>query len=378
MEAVNIERLIERLRGELSGGRYEPAPFAVPAAAYRDPNVFERERALFAGPRIIAASSAIAPNTAVPVDLEGMSALITRSADGELRAFANACRHRGTRLTDKPCSKAIVCPYHAWTYDLAGSLMHVPHREAFSGIDLEGRGLAPYPVTERHGLVWLGHDVEHYLGDLDGDVAALDLEHHVLWNRAHATRQCNWKLVIEAFLDGYHIRTLHRDTVYRYFLDAASVAEPVGPHIRAVTGRRALTEAADVGLRNLASPSLLLFPATIVVEHPDFVSVMTAYPLAVDRIAWDHMMFVPADRAHESAHWERSWSLIEEGVFQREDLWICEQAQRSIMAGTTDELLFGSLEHPARWFHDAMAANRGHEEDADVSPARSLTTRRLR
>ena len=378
MESANIERLIDRLRGELSGARYEPAPFAIPASAYRDTAVFERERALFDVPRIVAASSAIEPNAIVPVDVGGMSALLTRSPDGELRAFANACRHRGTRLTDKPCSKAVTCPYHAWTYDVAGSLMHVPHREAFAGIDLEHRGLLPFAVTERHGLVWMSRpsdgataheliadDVMSYLGDIDRDVAALDLAHHVLWNRAHTTRQCNWKLVIEAFLDGYHIRTLHRDTVYRYFLDAASVAEPVGPHIRAVTGRRALNESgaslrdlASPSLRDLASPSLLLFPATIVVEHPDFVSIMTAYPLAVDKIEWDHMMFVPADRAHETTHWTRSWSLIEEGVFQREDLWICEQAQRSIMAGTTDELLFGALEHPARWFHDAVRTFR--------------------
>jgi phenylpropionate dioxygenase-like ring-hydroxylating dioxygenase large terminal subunit len=354
MEPTNIERLIDRLRHELGGARYEPAPFRVPASAYRDAAVFERERTLFDGPRIVAASSAIGPNDIVPVDVGGFSAILTRSPDGQLRAFANACRHRGTRLTDKPCRKAVVCPYHAWTYDLAGELVHVPHREAFAGIELEQRGLVPYAVTERHGLVWRGQDVEAYLGELDADVAVLDLANHALWNRARTTRQCNWKLVIEAFLDGYHIRTLHRDTVYRYFLDAASVAEPVGPHIRAVTGRRALNEPA-ASLRNLASPSLLLFPATIVVEHPDFVSIMTAYPLAVDRIEWDHMMFVPANRITEAEHWSRSWSLIEEGVFQREDLWICEQAQRSVMAGTTDELLFGALEHPARWFHDAIA-----------------------
>lgn len=368
MEPANIERLIGRLQAELTGGRYEPAPFVVPASKYLDAALCERERnALFGGPRIVAASSSILPNAAVPVDVGGTSALLTRSVDGELRAFANACRHRGTRLTDKPCSKALVCPYHAWTYDLAGALIHVPHREAFAGIELEARGLRPLAVTERHGLVWMSRDaassldVKAYLGPLDGDVAALALDRHVLWNRSRATRQCNWKLVIEAFLDGYHIRTLHRDTVYRYFLDAASVAEPIGQHIRAVTGRRAPTEASppDASLRVLASPSLLLFPATVVVEHPDFVSIMAVHPVAADSIEWDHMMFVPADRAAESEHWTRSWSLIEEGVFQREDLWICEQAQRSIMAGATDELLFGSLEHPARWFHEAIAMALG-------------------
>lgn len=53
---------------------------------------------------------------------------------------------------------------------------------------------------------------------------------------------------------------------------------------------------------------------------------MTLYPLAPDRTEWDHMMFIPADRAGETEYWSRSWSLIEEGVFQREDLWVCVPA----------------------------------------------------
>jgi glycine betaine catabolism A len=256
-----------------------------------------------------------------------------------------------------------VCPYHAWTYDLAGKLVHVPHADAFAGIDLDSRGLVPLAVTERHGLVWFGDDLDRYLGGLDADVAALGLDQHVMWQRATTTRRCNWKLVIEAFLDGYHIRVLHRDSVYRFFLDAASVAEREGPHIRAITGRRALLEAPDelgameiAELRQLATPSLLLFPSTVFVEHPDFLSIMTVHPLAPDVTAWDHMMLVPASRAGETEHWDRSWQLIEAGVFQREDLWVCEQAQRSIDAGAVDEMLFGSLESPARWFHAAIDA----------------------
>ena len=67
-------------------------------------------------------------------------------------------------------------------------------------------------------------------------------------------------------------------------------------------------------------------------------------------------MLVPRDRAHETEHWNRSWSLIEETVFQREDLWVCEQIQRSIGAGATDELLFGALEEAVPWFHATIEA----------------------
>jgi Rieske 2Fe-2S family protein len=169
--------------------------------------------------------------------------------------------------------------------------------------------------------------------------------------QARATRRCNWKLVVEAFLDGYHIRTLHRDSIYRFFQDAASVAEPVGAHLRAVTARRALAD--DVPPREQATPSYLIFPATVLIEHPDFVSIISLVPAAPDTTEYRHAMLVPAARAGETDHWTRSWQLIEETVFQREDLWICERIQQGLAAGV-DHLLFGALEHPVRWFHDEL------------------------
>ena len=367
-------RLTERLRAQMAaerpagggGGDAAPPLFTVPAARYRDAAWCARERAaLFRGPRIVAASASIGVGACAPIDRADLGALLaTRDSGGTVRGFANACRHRGTRLVDAPCTaKALVCPYHAWTYDLTGALIHVPHEGAFPGLVPAHRPLAPRPLVERHGLVWLGDDVDGYLGEVGADLAALGLDRHVVWQRARTTRRCNWKLVIEAFLDGYHIRVLHRDSIYRFFLDAASLAEPAGPHVRAVTGRRALRDApADltgVDLRQLVSPSLLLFPSTIVVVHPDFVSIITVAPLAPDLTEWDHLMLIPAERAGETEHWARSWALIEEGVFQREDLWVCEQAQRGIDTGATDELLFGELEVGARWFHGSIDAALG-------------------
>ncbi|HVV88044.1 MAG TPA: aromatic ring-hydroxylating dioxygenase subunit alpha [Kofleriaceae bacterium] len=366
MERGNVVRLIERVRAALDAPPRD-APFVAPAERYRAAAWCDRERAaLFGAPRLVAASTSLAAGACVPVDLPDVSLLLTRGTDGVVRGFRNACRHRGTRLVDAPCTaKAMVCPYHAWTYDLAGRLLHLPHADAFAGIDPATRGLAPLPVVERHGLVWLGArdaaDLDRHLGDVGADLAALALERHIVWKRGRARRRCNWKLVVEAFLDGYHLRVLHRDSVYRFFLDAASAAEPCGDHLRAVTARRALREAPadlaaldDAALRQLATPSLLVFPATTIVVHPDFTSIMTVHPLAADLTDWDHLMFVPADRAGDAEHWDRSWALIEEGVFQAEDLWVCEQAQRSIATGDVDELLFGAHESAVRWFHDAI------------------------
>jgi hypothetical protein len=81
---------------------------------------------------------------------------------------------------------------------------------------------------------------------------------------------------------------------------------------------------------------------------------MSVHPIAPDASEWQHVMLVPADRIGEAEHWARSWALIEETVFQREDLWVCEQIQRGIAAGTTTELVFGALEHAASYFHATL------------------------
>jgi phenylpropionate dioxygenase-like ring-hydroxylating dioxygenase large terminal subunit len=344
-------RLLEALRA----GHAQPAGvFAVPASQYRDPARFTRELAAFEGaPRPVLASSALAPGACATVDGIGTPALVVRGADGTVRAFANSCRHRAMRLRDEPGAvKAFVCPYHGWTYDLAGTLVHVPHAEAFAGC--EHRDLRALPVAERHGLVWLGDGIDDFIGELGADLDALGIAQLQPYRSSRVTRACNWKLVIEAFLDGYHLRVLHRDSVYRFFLDAASIPERVGPHIRALSARRPLRDAPPIGpdspLDELGTPSFVIFPGTVVICHPDSISLLTLTPLAPDRTRVDHAMLVQHGR--EPEHWAKNWALIEDTVIQREDLWACEQIQR----GLDDELVFGELEHAVRWFHEALDA----------------------
>ena len=358
MEAATHRRLLSRVQHELEHGVPPVPAFAIPAARYRDVAHHERELAAFRSPRVIAASSQLARGACLPIDLPGRSLLVTRDADGIARGFANACRHRASRLVDiGGAAKAVVCPYHGWTYDLRGTLVHAPHAQTF-GTHCEHRDLHAMPVTERHGLIWAGDGIAEFLGPLDADLAALRLEASTVYRSVRAVRRCNWKLVIEAFLDGYHVRILHRDSVYRFFLDAASAAESVAPHIRAVTGRKALRAdgraPGELPLHELGTPSYLVFPSTVMIEHPDFLSVLNIVPLAPDACMWEHLMLVPAARAGETEHWDKSWALIEETVFEKEDLWVCEQIQRGIAAGATEELLFGSLELAVQWFHQAL------------------------
>lgn len=328
----------------------------------------ERERVFAVTPQIVAHASDFAEAGAcMTVTVAGVDLLVLRGSDGELRAFRNACRHRSTRLVQapEPCrKKAIVCPYHGWTYDLSGTRIHVPHAETFGGADAPRDALSPAFVAEHGGLVWVSlapFDVTAHLGaELSAEIASLDMASLRVHTRSEREVRGNWKLVVDAFTDGYHIRHLHRDTVYRFFFDAQSEADPVGRHIRAATARRTLAETneaelASIDLRKVVTPTYVLFPNTVLVFHPDYTSILRMEPLAADRTRFSHVMLVERSDSPELAeHFDKSFRLIDEGVFASEDLVTVEAMQAGMMSSTDDTLLFGDLELAAKWFHDAV------------------------
>ena len=106
--------------------------------------------------------------------------IVVRDQNGEVRAFLNACRHRGARLEDVPCGhkERFTCPYHAWTYDLSGQLKSVFREETFGHIDKANHGLIRLPVQEKYGLVYVNPDpegrvdIDDILGDLGPQLGA--------------------------------------------------------------------------------------------------------------------------------------------------------------------------------------------------------------
>src|SRR5580692_2086489 len=146
MQANTAARLLDELRREIASPAEHPV-FEVPVDYYRSDTRLARERGLFASaPRIALASSALTPGSCAPCEIGGESLLLVRDLTGTVRGFYNACRHRATRLVDEPCTaKALVCPYHGWTYDLQGLLRHVPHVEAFAQVTGETLGVGERP-----------------------------------------------------------------------------------------------------------------------------------------------------------------------------------------------------------------------------------------
>ena len=144
--------------------------------------------------------------------------LIARAEDGEINAFANVCRHRGVEVaTGQGNVKEFSCPYHGWLYDLKGHLRGVPFMKNVKDFDFDNCRLRRLGTATWAGFVFVNFDpaaepFEDFVADFDDAFGMLKMEECRLADKLVADLDCNWKLVVENFMDIYHVQTIHMDT----------------------------------------------------------------------------------------------------------------------------------------------------------------------
>ena len=340
----------------------------IPANVYLDTSRFAEEISrLFRQLPLPLAPSSLLPRggQCVTHDAHGVPLLITRERNGKSHVFLNVCRHRGTRLVETDeltTAGSLVCPYHAWTYNLDGSLRGMPLPESFPGLEKPDYGLVSLPSHESGGMIWTilsGSDQQPgaFIGELVDDLNTVGLQDSHLYKRRTHDVAANWKLIMDAFSESYHVQRLHRETIAPYFADSVSVSDRVGPHFRNAVGRAEFVRAAELSdlheLRQVVTFSYNLFPGTVIVVSPDYVNVMLLYPQAVDRTLVENFMLIPQppDSKEAEGHWARSFELLDNGVFGGEDFRAAALGQQGLSSGAIEQLTLGLAERGVYEFH---------------------------
>jgi phenylpropionate dioxygenase-like ring-hydroxylating dioxygenase large terminal subunit len=203
----------------------DPVPDALdgmslPGWLYFDPEFFAAEKRAFlrSAPQVVCHESEISePGEWRSIDYLGESVIVIRGDDGEVRAFSNVCRHRGSRIVDGTggCAKVLTCPYHAWSYGRDGRLVGVPHRHEYPGLRTEDHGLFPVALERWRGFLFVvlepgAPSVAEMMAPYEDEVAPYRFEElRAIGRVTLRPRPLNWKTIADNYSDHLHIPVGH-------------------------------------------------------------------------------------------------------------------------------------------------------------------------
>jgi phenylpropionate dioxygenase-like ring-hydroxylating dioxygenase large terminal subunit len=335
-----------------------------PVENYRSQQRFEAEmeRVLRRSYAAFCPSAALpGPGSFIAREAAGLPIVAVRGQDGVVRAFQNVCRHRGMRIvSDSGCANAFVCPYHGWTYELNGRLRHIPHAEGFPGIDKQQHGLAQLHAVERQGLVFVSQAPTATELDFPGLPELVGKEQR-LYATSERVTEANWKIVLEGFLEGYHIRATHPETFFPYGFDNLNVIEHFGPHSRVTYPFRRIQKLAAVPpserrVMGFVTFVYHIFPNALITMLSNHTNLLVLEPLSVDRtnvVAYSLTNWT-GDPAEALAAANKDATFTEIGA--AEDRAMVSAIQRGVRSDANESFIFGRYESAIVHFHRTLGA----------------------
>jgi phenylpropionate dioxygenase-like ring-hydroxylating dioxygenase large terminal subunit len=359
------------------------APWRNDTSVYVDPGHLAREQqVLFRRHPILIGFAAdwAKPGAFSTDDHAGVPILIVRDRDGVLRALLNVCRHRGAKVAQGSGeARAFHCPYHAWSYDLAGTTIAIPDERCFPGVRPERASLVALPLCEKYGLVWVipapaadgatRFDIDPWLGGLGPELSAYDFGSWAFFDRRVIPERMNWKIVVDTFHEGYHIGFLHRDSLKEILHGNVTDFEPFGLNHRLVMPRKKLERLKSEPEQSwdlIWNTTLIyaLFPNTVLILQGDHVELARIFPseARTDRAVMDLALYVPKapTTEEERAHWEKNMQLVLD-VVTGEDFPAGRSIQLGLTSGAQTHLLYGRNEPAMIHYHKSMRSALGLE-----------------
>lgn len=349
---------------------------AIPASEYTDVDRYEREVNLIYKrlPLMLAPSAEISePGNFKAMDVVGVPVLLARQKNGEIKAFLNACTHRGNPVAQGTGTAArFTCQYHGWSFKTNGDLLGVASPQDFGAIDKATLCLKQFPVLERAGLIWVILDpasqlnIEDFLCGYDEMLAHFGLESWHLFGTKRVDGP-NWKMAFDGYLDLYHLPVLHAK-VFGKMSNRTHYFE-WGPHQR-VTQPTSMRLDPGKGMIDLLKMEPDEWPMTSLMDgvwtiFPN-VSVATFYgggvsgvfisvlvPGATVKESVTHQFYLmqsePADeKSREDA--QRRFDGLEV-VVREEDYATCKRQHSGLRSNLIDQVYFGRNEGGNQRFH---------------------------
>ena len=325
---------------------YNPADpleraFTIPAPWYFDTRVAQLEReTVFAGNwQVVGRLDQLKdPGQFFTIDVNEEPLLVTRSDDGQLRAFYNVCRHHAAAVEPRVsgCAKQFRCPYHGWTYGNDGALKGMVEFEGVCNFDRKDHGLVPVRVDTWENFIFVNLDgkaapLTEFLGKVPSLVAPLNLTEKLhYFDRRIYTLNCNWKVYVDNYLDGgYHVPHAHKglSSVVEYTMYTIENFERSCLHSSPLDSSTA-TDSAIGSTRQGHAFYLWVYPNFMINAYSGVMDTNLVLPLGVDKCAviFDYYF---ADIHDVSALHHRNSIAVSEKV-QDEDMAICDSVQRGL------------------------------------------------
>lgn len=337
-----------------------------PVENYHSQERFDAEIALLRRRPVPFCPSAGLPETGsyIARKAAGTPLVVVRGRDGKVRAFINACRHRGMQVASgSGCSRAFVCPYHAWTYDLEGKLKAIRGPEAFPEVNIEDHGLTEVSAQEKGGIVYVMQE-----GEINSQMLENNLDYFTpeqeMFKEAEATNKANWKLITETLLEGYHIKSLHKTTFYPYGLDNVNLVETYGANARVTFPFRRIEKLRGIPSDERRADGMLttvnhVFPnasISALSKHSNLTIMEPLSPNSTQMVIYLMTARLATENSISIEDAKRDAIFVNESG-QDEDLAAACSIQETVTAQGNSHLTFGLFEKAIVNFHSNLAAS---------------------